>query len=112
MHLAGRLGDPQPWRLQYGTQRWEGLPAGRIRANSMAMLTELALADAGIAALSDAYLQQQVAAGQLRRVLPQWELPAEAVWAVMPGRRLVPAKTRAFLSALEATLAQRLAPTP
>jgi len=112
VHLAGRLGDPQPWRLQYGTQRWEGLPAGRIRANSMAMLTELALADAGIAALSDAYLQQQVAAGQLRRVLPQWALPAEAVWAVMPGRRLVPAKTRAFLSALEAALAQRLAPTP
>jgi DNA-binding transcriptional LysR family regulator len=35
------------------------------------------------------------------RVLPDWDLPASTGWAVFPGRRLMPAKTRAFLDMME-----------
>ena len=35
-------------------------------------------------------------------VLPDWSLPPGAAWAVFPGRRLMPARTRVFLDALEA----------
>jgi DNA-binding transcriptional LysR family regulator len=39
--------------------------------------------------------------GQLVRVLPEWGFPPVTGWAVFPGRRLMPAKTRAFLDMLE-----------
>ncbi|HMU17132.1 MAG TPA: LysR substrate-binding domain-containing protein, partial [Thauera aminoaromatica] len=42
--------------------------------------------------------------GELRRVLPDWRPPSIAAWAVFPGRRLMPAKTRAFLDMLQAAL--------
>ena len=42
--------------------------------------------------------------GELRRVLPDWHPPSIAAWAVFPGRRLMPAKTRAFLDMLQAAL--------
>jgi len=35
-------------------------------------------------------------------VLPGWKAPAVAAWAVFPGRRLMPARTRAFLDTLQA----------
>ena len=33
---------------------------------------------------------------QLIRVLPEWDVPPATLWAVFPGRRLMPAKTRVF----------------
>jgi DNA-binding transcriptional LysR family regulator len=42
--------------------------------------------------------------GELRRILPAWCLPEHAAWAVFPGRRLMPAKTRAFIDMLESAL--------
>ena len=35
------------------------------------------------------------------RVLPEWSFPLVTGWAVFPGRRLMPAKTRAFLDLME-----------
>jgi DNA-binding transcriptional LysR family regulator len=39
--------------------------------------------------------------GELVRVLPEWDLPTATGWAVFPGRRLMPAKTRVFLDMME-----------
>ncbi len=39
--------------------------------------------------------------GELVKVLPEWSLPTVTGWAVFPGRRLMPAKTRAFLDMME-----------
>jgi len=36
--------------------------------------------------------------------LPAWSLPSHTAWAVFPGRRLMPAKTRAFIDMLEAAM--------
>lgn len=107
-HAAVRLmrgnGEAAAWTLQQGPQRWSGVPAGRVSANSPEMLIRLARAGAGIAAVPDHFAQSEVRTGALRRVLPGWQLPANTAWAVYPGRKLMPAKTRAFVDMLQMAL--------
>ncbi|HEY6898925.1 MAG TPA: LysR family transcriptional regulator [Rhodocyclaceae bacterium] len=105
LRLLGRNGEPVGWTLRKGEQTWEGVPTGRAAANVPNMLINLALAGAGIAAVPDQLAAPSVRRGELRRVLPEWSTPAHTAWAVFPGRRLMPAKTRAFIDMLEAALA-------
>jgi DNA-binding transcriptional LysR family regulator len=93
------------WTLMRGSERWEGLSAGCVTANSPELLIDLALAGAGITAAPDYFAVPHVHRGELRRVLPDWCLPTTTAWAVFPGRRLMPAKTRAFLDMLSTALA-------
>ena len=102
LRILLRSGDPMPWVLTRGEARWEGTPPGRATANSPEVLTKLACAGAGITAVSDHFVEPYVAAGQLVPVLPDWNLPPAPAWAVFPGRRLMPARTRVFLDALAA----------
>ncbi|MCX7251746.1 MAG: LysR family transcriptional regulator [Burkholderiales bacterium] len=108
-HQAVRLlsgqGEPQPWTLRHGDQVWEGLPPGRVNANSPELLLRLARAGGGIAAVPDLFAQPMLQRGLLRRVLPDWCLPPHPAWAVFPGRKLMPAKTRVFIDMLQAALA-------
>jgi DNA-binding transcriptional LysR family regulator len=102
LHLLMRSGEAMHWLLSCDEQRWEGLPPARATANSPELLTRLALAGTGIAAVADHLASPLVQRGDLVPVLPQWALPAPAAWAVYPGRRLMPARTRVFLDTLEA----------
>lgn len=104
LRLLGTHGEATGWILQRGNERWEGVPTGRITANSPELLIGLALGGAGIAAAPDDFAAPHVRRGALRRVLPDWCLPAVTAWAVFPGRRLMPAKSRAFLDMLAAAL--------
>lgn len=110
-HAAVRLlrgnGEPAGWTLVQGEQRWTGVPAGRASANSPEMLIRLARAGAGIAAVPDHFAVADVRVGALRRVLPGWTLPTSTAWAVYPGRKLMPAKTRAFVDMLHMALGGR-----
>ncbi|TAH41742.1 MAG: LysR family transcriptional regulator [Betaproteobacteria bacterium] len=105
LRLLGRNGEPIPWTLLRGDERWEGLPPGRSTANSPELLIRLARAGAGIAAVPEFAANPRVRRGELRRVLPDWCLPSHTAWAVFPGRRLMPAKTRAFIDMLQAAMA-------
>jgi DNA-binding transcriptional LysR family regulator len=102
LRLLQRNGDPSPWVLTRGDARWEGIPPGRATANSPELLGRLARAGAGIAAIHDHFAMPYVRSGELLPVLDDWTLPPAAAWAVFPGRRLMPARTRVFLEALEA----------
>jgi DNA-binding transcriptional LysR family regulator len=104
LHQAGRDGAPAPWTLLQGERQWQGTPPGRAAANSPELLINLARAGSGIAAAPDVFAAPSVRRGELRRVLPDWCLPVTTAWAVFPGRRLMPAKTRAFIDMLEAAL--------
>lgn len=106
LRLLGRNGEPLPWTLLRGEERWEGLPPGRTTANSPELLIRLARAGAGIAAVPAFAATPRVRRGELRRVMPDWCLPSHTAWAVFPGRRLMPAKTRAFIDMLEAAMAE------
>ena len=102
--LLGASGEPLPWRLARDGQAWQGLPAVRIHANSPELLIRLARAGAGIAAVPDYFAEADLRQGRLRRVLADWQLPCPTAWAVFPGRKLMPGKTRAFLDMLQAAL--------
>ena len=104
LRLLGRNGEPLPWTLHRGKETWKGLPPGAASANSPEFMIRLACAGAGIAAVPDYFAQPSLRSGQLRRVLPEWRLPAHTAWAVFPGRRLMPAKTRAFIDMLQAAM--------
>lgn len=101
LQLLPRSGEPRPWVLTRGEQRWEGLPPVRARANSPELLIRLARAGAGIATVADHFVEAYVRAGELMPLLVDWDAPSASAWAVFPGRRLMPARTRVFLDALQ-----------
>ena len=102
LRLLLRNGEPAIWILKRGEAHWEGIPPGRATANSPELLIRLARSGAGIAAVTDHFAAPYVESGELVPVLEDWTLPTAAAWAVFPGRRLMPARTRVFLDALQA----------
>jgi DNA-binding transcriptional LysR family regulator len=107
--LLTRAGDAVPWELSRTdaagvSEAWNGVPLRRTLANSPDVLMRLARRGAGITAVGDFVAAPHVAAGELVRVLPGWSLASASAWAVFPGRRLMPARTRVFIDALVATL--------
>ncbi len=103
--LLGRDREPIPWVLWRGKERYERAP-GRLAGNSPELIMSLASAGAGIAAVPVCFAAPHVRAGRLRRVLSAWAPPPSTAWAVFPGRRLMPAKTRAFIDMLEAVFSR------
>lgn len=104
--MRARTGDAAAWTLlREAEPAWSEAPRPRAMANSPDLLTRLAVQGMGIAALPDIVATPHLHRGELARVLPQWCLPETTAWAVMPGRRLMPAKTRVFLDMLQAAFA-------
>lgn len=101
VRLLSAQGNAVPWKLVRGKAIWEGVPPGRLALNSPDMIQQLLLDGAGIGALPCRFAADDVRLKRLVRVLPEWSLPAVPAWAVMPMRRYLPAKTRAFLAHLE-----------
>ena len=99
--ILSRTGGAVPWILQRGKVRWEKELTARLTANSPQLLAKIACSGGGIAASTDFIVAKYVKKGELVRVLPDWDLPGSTGWAVFPGRRLMPAKTRAFLDMLD-----------
>lgn len=104
LRLRASSGQLLPWRLQRGEQEWSTDRAGSLQANTPELLMHLAARGAGIVGLPHGFACAAGQIGRLERVLPDWQLPATPVWAVFPGRRLLPAKTRAFIDMLVAAL--------
>ena len=100
LQLMSRTGDVLPWSLFRGNERWTGTPPGRAVANSPELMLRMALEGAGIAVVNDHFALDHVRRKALVCVLPKWRPEPVPVWAVFPGRRLMPAKTRVFIDAL------------
>jgi DNA-binding transcriptional LysR family regulator len=106
LRLLARNGEPARWRLKNGDQTWEGVPPGIATANSPEILKRLALAGLGITLISEHFARCHLHDGSLIRVLPNWHSPEFDAWAVFPGRRLLPARTRVFIDAMLEEFAQ------
>ena len=65
-------------------------------------------AGAGLSVLPDYAVADELAAGRLVRVLPQWELPSGGIHAVFPTARFRPPKVRAFVELLAQHEQERL----
>lgn len=102
--LATR-GEPQPWRLSRGDERWEGLPRHALTANSLGLQQELAVRGLGIVELAHRFVLGMGERDRLHAVLPDWQLPTVTIWCVTAGRRLLPRRTEAFIQTLREVLA-------
>jgi DNA-binding transcriptional LysR family regulator len=78
-----------------------------LRSGNAEVRLQAALAGLGVARVTATFCAREVAAGRLVRLLPQWACAPLRIYALLPGRRLVPAKVRAFLEGLEEEAAQQ-----
>jgi DNA-binding transcriptional LysR family regulator len=105
LRLLQRSGEAATWLLNCDDEQIDMAPTQRATVNSPETLLRLARFGIGIVAVADHFAHAYVQSGELVSVLPEWSLPPETAWAVFPGRRLMPARTRVFLEALQDQLA-------
>lgn len=72
-----------------------------IMANTAEAVQAAVLAGAGVAVLPDYAVGEDVAAGRLARLLPDWELPGGGIHAVFPATAQRPQKVGVFIEALK-----------
>lgn len=104
--ILKRNNEHMGWTLRRDGEHWDVSPPSSFAVNSPALMVRMASAGRGIVAVHDRYALPYVKSGKLRRVLPDWCLPEDTAWAVFAGRRLMPAKTRAFIEMLQLALEQ------
>lgn len=68
----------------------------RIVSDNFGMLRALALSGAGIAVLPDAYVEAEIAAGELERVIESWAGEPAGLYLQFPTRREPTPRVRAF----------------
>ncbi len=73
----------------------------RMRSGNAGIRLEAAKAGLGVIRVTATFCAAAVAQGELVRLLPRWECAPLRIYALLPGRRLVPAKVRVFLDELE-----------
>ena len=73
----------------------------RLRSGNAEVRLRAAIAGLGVARITATFCADAVARGELVRLLPQWRCEPLKIHALLPGRRLVPAKVREFLARLE-----------
>jgi DNA-binding transcriptional LysR family regulator len=119
--LLQRLGDPRtvqdlsrfpllagandaPWALTNPAGSLEHVPVenARLTSSNAHIRLQAAIAGHGVLRVTASYPEAAVAAGLLRRVLPDHGCEPLNVHALLPARQFVPAKVRCFLDALEA----------
>ena len=96
-------GSPQQWALPAGRERATVGVTGRYVMNSLGLCRALARLGLGVAALGEAYVHDELRAGELQRVLPGWALPPLPVYAVTESR-LLPSRVRLFVDFIAAAL--------
>ncbi|MED5621507.1 LysR family transcriptional regulator [Ideonella sp. BN130291] len=76
---------------------------GALSTNHIDTLFAAALAGMGIVGLPSFMLEDALLEGVLERVLPHWRLMDFHIYAAMPSRKYMPARTRAFIDFLVET---------
>ena len=96
------LGFPKSgrWTLHREAETIEVDVAGRFLVNSVGMFRRLATLDLGIIMLPEEVAAEELVAGRLQRVLPEWHGQSTPVYA-MTETRLLPAKTQRFIEFLQ-----------
>jgi len=100
--LAG--GDDTDWGFTAanGTALKLEVRNPRMRSGNAEVRLEAALAGLGVARITATFCAPAVQQGRLVQLLPEWRCAPLRIYALLPGRRLIPAKVRAFMDALEA----------
>src|SRR3546814_655715 len=95
--LSGSQGRRDTWRLRDRQGRESVVHVqGRLESNFGEVVRDAAVAGLGIARHSTWHVCEDLRAGRLQVVLPDHSIADSGIYAVMPQRRLVPPRVRAF----------------
>ena len=98
--------DETHWSFGAAGGTTESVPiAPRMRSSNADVRRQVALAGLGVARLTSSFCQEAVRAGRLAAVLPRYPCSPLRIYALLPGRRLMPLKVKLFLDALDASAA-------
>jgi len=99
------LGQSACWPFKQGEHEHPVVAHGRLRVTSSEGIRAGVLAHHGLAMTAEWMFTPEIASGEVRAVLTDWELPPRDLWAVLPTGRLASAKARAFVDYVEGLLA-------
>lgn len=91
------------WTVHSGHEKVSVKVSSNYRTNSVAMIRKLASLDLGVVFLPQRIVADELAAGKLKPVLPEWIGEPGPVYAVTETR-LLPAKTQRFIEFLREKL--------
>ena len=96
-------GDEQGWTFTHadGSTAEVEVRNPRLRSGNAEVRLKAAMVGIGVARITSTFCADAVAQGRLVQLLPVWSCTPLRIHALLPGRRLVPAKVRAFLDLLE-----------
>lgn len=95
------LSSPTSWALQAGEGDTLSITgASAYQSNASHAIRAMARASLGVAVLPAWLVEQDLANGELQRVLPRYSLPAQPISVVYPHSSHVPHKTRVFIDFL------------
>ena len=101
--LVGSQGRQDLWRMTDHNGRETAVRVnGRFESNYGEVLRDACVAGLGIALHSEWHVSEDLRAGRLRQVLSHYKLADSGIYALMPQRRLVPLRVRAFVDFLAA----------
>ncbi|MGC4076690.1 MAG: LysR family transcriptional regulator [Rubrivivax sp.] len=96
------LREPTRWSFSRGELERQNVSVRAVMSiDATLAVREAVRCGAGLSVLPDYAVAEDLAAGRLIQVLPQWGLPAGGIHAVFPTARFRPAKVRAFVSLLQ-----------
>lgn len=99
--LVGSEGRQDVWRLSDGAGGEVVVRVqGRIESNYGEVVRDACVAGLGIALHSSWHVVDDLRSGRLQQVLPDYPFADTGIYAVMPQRRLVPPRVRAFVEFL------------
>jgi DNA-binding transcriptional LysR family regulator len=85
------------WRLQKGERAIEIEVTAKLFSNDIVVLREAALRGHGITRLPIFSAHQEVIAGNLKPILPDWQTPKVDITAVYPSHKSLSPSVRAFI---------------
>lgn len=97
----------QDWLLARGAETAKVRINGPLRANNPEAIAEAALMDMGLALLPLYIVQRELDAGQLMRVLPDWQPQTkfgDKIFAIAPIERMRLSRNKCFLNFLKQSL--------
>lgn len=99
--LAGLQGVEDRWKLIDNLGQKHSIKVkGQLESNLGDALRDAALAGMGISLHSTWHINKDIEQGRLNRVLPDYYMDT-SIYAVMPQRRMVPPRVRAFIDFLQ-----------
>lgn len=98
------LGESPLWPFKQGLHEHTIAAQARLRVTSSEGLRAGVLAHHGLAMTSEWMFSPELARGEVKPVLTDWELPPKDLWAVLPAGRMPSAKAKAFIEYVEGLL--------